>query len=119
MQDGGQRCKLLLNRRIGLGECEVVAGLCLAEAAEGEDPERGVLWYAQQPLPSGGFSVPICSHQRPSPPPPPPPGWQGGRRRSVTGLGNEPGKQPVGGDDGWVSQQVYHCDTHIQYINTH
>lgn len=76
---------------------------------------RGMLWYAQQPLPSGGFSVPIRSHKRPSPPT----GWQGGGRRSVTGLGNEPGEQPVGGDDGWVSHQVYHCDTHIQHINTH
>lgn len=31
----------------------------------------------------------------------------------MTGLGNEPGDQPVGGDDGWMSHQVYSGDTHI------
>lgn len=112
MQD---RCKPLLDRGSGRGDCEALQGCELQkERAAPQRNEgmkkksvRGVLWYSQQPLPSGGFIMPIRSHRRPSPLT----GWQGGGWRSVTGLGNEPGEQPVGGDDGWMSHQVYSCDT--------
>ena len=47
--------------------------------------------------------------------------WQAGRaegRRSVTGLGNEPGEQPVGEGDGWMPRQVY-GDAYTYKMHTH
>lgn len=106
---GGRGVNLYEDRRSGHGDGEAVScrrrGL-LHRGMEGwKKSVRGVLWYSQQPLPYGG---PQRAH--PLAPPSLATDRLPGRRR-VTGLGNEPGEQPVGGDDGWMSHQVYSCDT--------
>lgn len=109
MQDrSGQRFKPLSDKGSGRGDGEAVQGCKLLCSTEGRRDGKGRRRRALVFRAAAVVWGPIRWRRCPSPLT----GWQGGGRRSVTGLGNEPGEQPVGGDDGWMSNQVYSCDRH-------